>query len=99
MWMYASAGIAAKLIIMKNFIAFFGYNFTISEGNINKLVGRSVPPVVCTVEYKELSLDWWYKGIVDLLVGQIESEPASNASFTYDSINLVAGADHGQGSF
>jgi hypothetical protein len=34
-----------------------------------------------------------------LLVGQIKSEHASNQLFTYDSVNLVVGADHGQGSF
>jgi hypothetical protein len=99
MWMDASVGVAAQRIIMKYFIAFFGYKFTVPEGDINKLAGRSVPPVVCTVEYKELSLDWWYKDLVDLLVGQIESEHASNQSFTYDSVDLVVGADHGQGSF
>ncbi len=49
--------------------------------------------------YKELSLDWWYEDLVDLLVGQIVSEHVSNASFTYDSVDLVVGADHGQGSF
>jgi hypothetical protein len=55
-------------------------------------------PVVCSVEYKEFSVDWWYKDIVEVLVGQIESEHACNPSFTYDSIDLVVGADHGQGS-
>jgi hypothetical protein len=99
MWMDASIGVAAQRIIMKYFIAFFGYKFTVPKGNINKLAGRSIPPVVCTVEYKELSLDWWYKDLVDLLVGQIESEHASNQSFTYDSVDLLVGADHGQGSF
>ncbi len=55
MWMDASVGVAAQRIIMKYFIAFFGYKFTVPEGDINKLAGRSVPPVVCTVEYKEFS--------------------------------------------
>jgi hypothetical protein len=72
MWMDASVGVAAQRIIMKYFISFFRYKFTSPEGDINNLAGRSVPPVVCTVEYKELSLDWWYKDLVDLLVGQIE---------------------------
>jgi hypothetical protein len=63
MWMDASVGVAAQRIIMKYFIAFFGYKFTVPEGDINNLAGRSVPPVVCTVEYKELSLDWWYKNL------------------------------------
>jgi hypothetical protein len=49
---------------------------------------------VCTVETKELSLDWWYKDVVDLFVaGQIESELHTLV------INLVVGADHEQGSF
>jgi hypothetical protein len=62
MWMDASVGaVAAQRIIMKYSIAFFGYKFTVPERDVNKLAGRSVPPVVCTVEYKELSLDWWYK--------------------------------------
>ena len=36
---------------------------------------------------------------MDLLGGQIESHLASNAPFTYDSIDSVVGAYHGQGSF
>jgi hypothetical protein len=36
---------------------------------------------------------------VDLLIGQIESEHACNQSFTCDSVDLVVGADHRQGSF
>jgi hypothetical protein len=67
--MDASIGGAAQRIIMKYFIAFFWYKLTVPEGNVNKLGGRSVLPVVCTVEYKQLSLDWWYKAIVELLVG------------------------------
>jgi hypothetical protein len=56
-WMDKSIGVAAQCIIMKYFIAFFGYNFTVPEGNNSKLLGRSAPPVVYTVEYKELSRD------------------------------------------
>jgi hypothetical protein len=52
MWIDASVGVAAQRIIMKYFIAFFGYKFTVPEGAINNLAGRSVPPVVCTAKYK-----------------------------------------------
>jgi hypothetical protein len=58
---HAGVGVAAQHIIMKYFIDYFGYKFTVAEASINKLAVDSVPPVVATVQYMNRSLDYsWY---------------------------------------
>jgi hypothetical protein len=100
MWSDASVGVAAQRIIMKYFIGHFGYKFTVPEAAINKLAIHSVPPVVCTIEYMDMTLDYWYKDLVGLLTSQIANEHAHQpADFCYKSVDFVIGADHGQGSF
>jgi hypothetical protein len=67
---------------------------------INQLAVDSVPPVVGTTAYLDRTLDYWYKDLVGLLSVQIAREHDNQpAGFTYTSVDLVIGADHGQGSF
>jgi hypothetical protein len=59
MWGDASVGIAAQRIIMTYLIGHFGYKFTVpEEAAINKLAIHSVPSVVCTIEYMDMTLDY-----------------------------------------
>ena len=100
MWSDAGVGVAAQRIIMKYFLSYFGYKFTVPESSINKLAVHSVPPIVGTIEYMDNTLDYWYKDLGSLLTGQIAGEHRNQpAGFTYESVDFVIGADHGQGSF
>jgi hypothetical protein len=99
MWSDAGVGVAAQRIIMKHFIDYFGYKFTVPEALISKLAVDSVPPVVGTVLYMERTLDYWYKDLEELLTGQIAKEHINKPNFLYASADFVIGADHGQGSF
>jgi hypothetical protein len=99
MWSDAGVGVAGQRIIMKYFIDFFGYKFTVAEALITQLAVDSVPPVVGTVQYMDRTLDYWYKDLEDLLVGQIAKEHINQPGFLYTSVDFVIGADHGQGSF
>ena len=83
----------------KSYIDFFGYRFTVAEALISQLAVDSVPPVVGTVRYMDCTLDYWYKDLEGLLVGQIAKEHINQPAFSYASIDFVIGADHGQGSF
>jgi hypothetical protein len=99
MWSDAGVGVAAQRIIMRHFIDYFGYKFTVAEASINKLAVDSVPPVVGTVQYMDRTLDYWYKDLELLLAGQIAKEQNNQPAFSYDTLDIVIGADHGQGSF
>ncbi len=99
MWSDAGVGVAAQRIMMKYFIDFFGYKFTVAEALITQLAVDSVPPVVGTVQYMDLTLDYWYKDLEGLLTGQIAKEHVNQPAFSYASVDFVIGADHGQGSF
>ena len=99
MWSDAGVGVAAQRIMMKHFIDFFGYKFTVAEALITQLAVDSVPPVVGTVQYMDRTLDYWYKDLEGLLVGQIAKEHINQPAFSYASVDFVIGADHGQGSF
>jgi hypothetical protein len=100
MWSDAGVGVAAQRIIMKYFIGFFGYKFTVPEMAINKLAVHSVPLIVGRIEYMDRMLDYWYKDLGVLLTGQIANEHNNQrAELLYTSVNFVIGADHGQGSF
>jgi hypothetical protein len=99
MWSDAGVGVAAQRIVMKYFIDFFGYKFTVAESQINQLAVESVPPVVGTVQYMDHTLDYWYKDLEILLTGQIAKEHNNQPAFSYTSVDFVIGADHGQGSF
>jgi hypothetical protein len=99
MWSDAGVGVAAQRIIMKYFIDYFGYKLTVAEASINKLVVDSVPPVVGTVQYMNCALDYWYKDLDELLTGQIAKEHHNQPAFSYATLHIVIGADHGQGSF
>jgi len=100
MWSDAGVGVAAQRIVMKYFISYFGYKFTVPEASINKLAVHSVPPIVGRIEYMDRMLDFWYKDLVVLVTGQIANEhETQSAEFSYTSVDLVIGADHGQGSF
>jgi hypothetical protein len=50
MWSDAGVGVAAQRIIMKYFIDFFGYKFTVAKAKINQLAVDSVPPVIALVQ-------------------------------------------------
>jgi hypothetical protein len=100
MWSDAGVGVAAQRIIMKYFISFFGYKFTVPEASINKLAADSVPTIVGTIEYMDHMLDYWYKDLVGLLTVKIGSEHSNQpAGFSHASVDFVIGADHCQGSF
>jgi hypothetical protein len=58
MWSDAGVGVAAQQIMMKYFIAFFWYKFTVAEALITQLGVDSVPPVVGTVQYMDRTLDY-----------------------------------------
>jgi hypothetical protein len=99
MWSDAGVGVAAQRIIMKYFLDFFGYKFTVPEGSIKQLVIDSVQPIAGTVEYMDRALDYWYKDLDVLLTKQIAREHINQPGFSYTSVDIVVGADHGQGSF
>ena len=100
MWSDAGVGVAAQRIIMKYFISHFGYKFTVPEVSINKLAVDSVPPIVGTIDYMDTILNVWYKDLVELVTVQIAGEHKNQPEgFSYSSVDLVIGADHGQGSF
>ena len=99
MWSDAGVGVAAQRIIMKYFIDVFGYKFTVAESAVSQLAVDSVPPVVGTVQYMDRTLDYWYKDLEQLLAGQIAKEHINQPAFLYQLVDLVVGADHGQGSF
>jgi hypothetical protein len=99
MWSDAGVGVAAQRIMMKYFLDFFGYKFTVAEASISQLAVDSVPPVVGTVQYMDRTLDYWYKDLEGLLTGQIAKEHVNQPAFLYASVDFVIGADHGQGSF
>jgi hypothetical protein len=92
MWSDAGVGVAAQRIIMKYFIDFFRYKFTIAEALISQLAVDSVPPVVGTVQYMDRTLDYWYKDLEGLLAGQIAKEHINQPAFTYASVDFVSGA-------
>jgi hypothetical protein len=101
MWSDAGVGVAEQRIIMKCFISFFGYKFTVPEASINKLAADSAPPIVGATEHVDHMLDCWHKDLVGLLTVKIESEHSNQPApgFSYASVDFVIGADHGQGSF
>jgi hypothetical protein len=100
MWSDAGVGVAAQRIIMKCFIVHFGHKFTVLEASINKLAVHSAPPIVGTIDYMDAILNFWYKDLVDLVSVQIAGEHKNRPEgFSYSLVNLVVGADHGQGSF
>ena len=74
MWSDAGVGAGGQRIVMKYFIDFFGYKFTVAESKINQLAVDSVPPVVGTVEYMDKTLNFWYKDLVDVLRIQVAGE-------------------------
>jgi hypothetical protein len=59
MWSDAGIGVAAQRIMMKYFINFFGYKFTVAEALITQLAVDLVPPVVGTVQCMDRTLDYW----------------------------------------
>jgi hypothetical protein len=70
MWGDAGVGVAAQQIMMKYFIDFFGYKFTVAEALITQLAVDLVPPVLGTVQYiMDRTLDYWYKDLEFLLAG------------------------------
>jgi hypothetical protein len=86
--------------MMKYFIDLFCYKFTVAEALIlTQLAVDLVPPVVGTVQYMDLTLDYWYKDLEGLLAGQIAKEHINQPAFSYASVDFVIGADHNQGSF
>jgi hypothetical protein len=99
MWSDAGVGVAAQQIMMKYFMDFFGYKFTVAEALITQLAVDSVQPVVGTVQYMDRTLDYWYKDLEGLLAGQIAKEHINQPAFLYASVDFVIGADHGQGLF
>jgi hypothetical protein len=99
MWGDDGVGVAAQRIMMKYFINFFGYKFTVAEALITQLAVDSVPPAVGTVQYMDRTLDYWYKDLEGLLAGHIAKEHINQPAFSYVSVDFVIGADHGQGSF
>jgi hypothetical protein len=100
MWSDAGVGVAGHRIIMKDFINFFKYKFTVAESLINQLAPvDSVPPIVGTVQYLDRTLDYWYKDLDVLLTGQIAREHINQPGLLYSSVGFVLGADNGQGSF
>jgi hypothetical protein len=54
----AGVGVAAQQIMMKNFIGFSGYKFTVAKALISQLAVDSVPPVIGTVRYMDSTLDY-----------------------------------------
>jgi hypothetical protein len=58
MWSDAGVGVVAQQIMIKYFIGFFGYKFTVAEALISQLAVDSVLPVVGTVQYMDHTLDY-----------------------------------------
>jgi hypothetical protein len=100
MWSDAGVGMAAQRIMMKHFISFFGYKFTVPEASINKLAADSAPPIVGATEHVDHMLDCWHKDLVGLLTVKIGSKHSNQpAGFSHASVDFVIAADHGQSSF
>jgi hypothetical protein len=55
--------------MMKYFIDFFGYKFTVAEALITQLAVDLIQPVVGKVQYMDRTLDSWYKDLEGLLAG------------------------------
>jgi hypothetical protein len=83
MWGDAGVGVAAQRIMMKYFIDFFGYKFTVADALITQLAVDLVPPAVGTVQYMDRILDYWYKDLEGLLAGQIAKEHINQPAFSY----------------
>jgi hypothetical protein len=83
MWSDAGIGVAGQHIIIKHFIDFLGYKFTIAEVLINQLAINSALPVIATVQYINRTLNYWYRDLVDLLTGQIANDLINRPSFLY----------------
>jgi hypothetical protein len=100
MWSDAGVGVAAQRVIMKCFISHFGCKFTVPEASINKLAAHSVPPIVGAIDHMDAILNFWHKDLVELVTAQIAGEHKNQPEgFSCSSVDLVIGADHGQGSF
>jgi hypothetical protein len=100
MWSDAGVGVAAQRVIMKRFIAHFGCKFTVPEASINKLAAHLVPPIVDTIDHMDTVLNFWHKDLVELVTVQIAGEHKNRPEgFSCLSVDLVVGADHGQGPF
>jgi hypothetical protein len=83
MWSDAGVGVAAQQIVMKYFIDFFGYKFTVAKALVNQLAVASVPPVVSTVQNMDRTLDYWYKDLEHhLLTGQNAKEHKNQPAFS-----------------
>jgi hypothetical protein len=92
--------VAVQRIMMKHFIGCFGCKFTVPEASINKLAVDLVPPIVGAIEPMDNALNCWCKDLVGLVCGQIAGEHKNRpAGFSCLLVDLVIGADHGQGSF
>jgi hypothetical protein len=87
MWSDAGVGVAAQRIIMKYFIGFFGYKFTVPEASINQLAVDSVPPVVGTIEYMDRTLD--YLEARNLFDSNREMYSDTNPDYRYKCIHLI----------
>jgi hypothetical protein len=86
----AGVGVAAQCIVMKYFIGFFGYKFTAPKMAINKLAVHSVPPIAGRIEYMDRMLDYWYKDLVVLLIGQIANKHNNQrAELSYTLVDFV----------
>lgn len=101
MWDAAGVGTGSQRIINSCFKNHFGWRFTKTKRNVSEslLANNAVAPMfgTCMVEGKEQT--FWCKEIDEVIDNRIELHLTSNPNFKYDSVDVVFGADHGQGSF
>ena len=71
------------------------------ENNIRKIANtdKGIPPKFgkYTIEGKKQT--YWYKNIHEVINNRLGLHLNSNPTFKYHSVDVIFGADHGQGSF
>ena len=101
MWDAAGVGVGAQRIINNRFKNHFGWRFTEHENKIRNTVNidKGTPPKFgnCTIEGK--CQTYWHKNIYKVINNGLGLHLNSNPTFKCHSVDVIFGADHGQGSF
>ena len=103
MWQEANIGVRAQQAIHKHYNNWFGSKFTVPDGEINELAKDTVELISDSVKLEGIEYHYWHKDPAEVishaLEPHIQDESDIDLKRLCTSMDLVFGADHGQGSF
>lgn len=99
MWEAAGMGLMSQRIVHKYFLAHFGWKFAVPEKAMEELSANVILPITARVTYQEKSIHFWYKNVETVVEEKVGREITLIENIEVNNMDLVIGADHGQGSF